>query len=89
MGVSREGKWCTDARASPSSAPTHTRSSCEPTRSTPASAQTVVQAEQAILDAFKAGQSRQLVEVLLPLIGATDLDDWYAGRGARAVDCNT
>uniref|UniRef100_A0A7S0RMB0 DUF1995 domain-containing protein n=1 Tax=Chlamydomonas leiostraca TaxID=1034604 RepID=A0A7S0RMB0_9CHLO len=37
------------------------------------------QAAQAIEAAFRAGIKRQRVELLLPLIGATDLDDWPGG----------
>lgn len=38
----------------------------------------VEQATKACLRAWADGVSRQSVELLLPLIGATDLDDWYA-----------
>jgi hypothetical protein len=33
----------------------------------------------AIETAWQAGVKRQSVELLLPLIGATDLDDWPGG----------
>ncbi|GAB4823859.1 hypothetical protein N2152v2_010905 [Parachlorella kessleri] len=39
----------------------------------------VDQAAAACERAFKAGHSRQRVELLLPLIGATDIDDWPGG----------
>lgn len=39
----------------------------------------VAQAVEAIKSAWEAGISRQRVELLLPLIGATDLDDWPGG----------
>jgi hypothetical protein len=39
----------------------------------------VSQAVQAIQAAWRAGITRQRVELLLPLIGATDLDDWPGG----------
>ena len=38
--------------------------------------ETVQQALAACTRAWEAGQRRQRVELLLPLIGATDLDDW-------------
>ncbi len=38
----------------------------------------VDQALGAIRRAFQDGITRQQVELLLPLIGATDLDDWCA-----------
>jgi hypothetical protein len=38
--------------------------------------QQVNQAVSAVLAAWKDGVSKQRVELLLPLIGATDLDDW-------------
>lgn len=37
---------------------------------------TVRQAEAAITAAFRSGKARQLVEMPLPLTGATELDDW-------------
>lgn len=37
------------------------------------------QAEVAVLKAYEAGVKRQQIELLLPLIGATDLDDWPGG----------
>eukprot|EP00882_Tetradesmus_deserticola_P013115 GHRQ01013908.1.p1 GENE.GHRQ01013908.1~~GHRQ01013908.1.p1 ORF type:complete len:151 (+),score=39.96 GHRQ01013908.1:276-728(+) len=39
----------------------------------------VKQAVAAIEEAWKAGIRRQRIELLLPLIGATDLDDWPGG----------
>lgn len=39
----------------------------------------VNQAVAAIEAAWKAGIKRQRIELLLPLIGATDLDDWPGG----------
>jgi hypothetical protein len=36
----------------------------------------VSQSVQAIEAAWRAGVKRQRVELLLPLIGATDIDDW-------------
>jgi hypothetical protein len=39
----------------------------------------VNQAVTAIEAAWKAGIKRQRIELLLPLIGATDLDDWPGG----------
>eukprot|EP00877_Chromochloris_zofingiensis_P011974 jgi/Chrzof1/702/Cz01g25120.t1 len=39
----------------------------------------VSQAAQAVEAAWRAGVKRQRLEVLLPLIGATDLDDWPGG----------
>ncbi len=39
-------------------------------------AQQTTQAAMAIEAAWKDGMRRQHVELLLPLIGATDLDDW-------------
>jgi hypothetical protein len=36
----------------------------------------VSQAVTAIETAWQAGIKRQRIELLLPLIGATDLDDW-------------
>jgi hypothetical protein len=44
----------------------------------------VKQCERAMLRACEAGISRQRVELLLPLIGATDLDDWCALRALRS-----
>ena len=41
--------------------------------------QQVAQAHAAILAAHASGVKRQHVELLLPLIGATDLDDWPGG----------
>lgn len=41
--------------------------------------QQVAQAVAAIRSAWEAGVTRQRVELLLPLIGATDLDDWPGG----------
>jgi hypothetical protein len=41
--------------------------------------QTAQQALAACRRAFEAGIRRQRVELLLPLIGATDLDDWPGG----------
>ena len=41
--------------------------------------QQTTQATAAITAAYKAGIQRQSVEILLPLIGATDLDDWPGG----------
>lgn len=41
--------------------------------------ETVQQAAAACKRAFEAGVLRQRVELLLPLIGATDLDDWPGG----------
>ena len=43
------------------------------------SAQQTQQAAAAIVSAWKDGVKRQHVELLLPLIGATDLDDWPGG----------
>lgn len=40
--------------------------------------QTTAQAIRATTKAWEDGVSNQKVELLLPLIGATDLDDWYA-----------
>jgi hypothetical protein len=37
----------------------------------------VKQSIDAIESAYKAGTARQRIDVLLPLVGATDLDDWY------------
>ena len=34
------------------------------------------QVEATIREAYNAGQSRQIINALLPLVGATDLDDW-------------
>ena len=45
----------------------------------------VDQAAAACERAFKAGHSRQRVELLLPLIGATDIDDWPGGPLAAAT----
>jgi hypothetical protein len=39
----------------------------------------VQQAAAACRRAWEAGVRRQRVELLLPLIGATDLDDWPGG----------
>lgn len=39
----------------------------------------MAQAAAAITSAWQAGITRQRVELLLPLIGATDLDDWPGG----------
>jgi hypothetical protein len=39
----------------------------------------ISQAVTAIESAWQAGIKRQRVELLLPLIGATDLDDWPGG----------
>lgn len=39
----------------------------------------VAQAAAAVEAAWRAGVQRQSVELLLPLIGATDLDDWPGG----------
>lgn len=45
----------------------------------PTSAQeTVEQATATVLRAYNEGVLRQRVQFLLPLIGATELDDWYA-----------
>lgn len=41
--------------------------------------QTTAQAIRATTKAWEDGVSQQKVELLLPLIGATDLDDWYEG----------
>ena len=41
--------------------------------------ETVAQAVAAVSRAWEAGVQRQRVELLLPLIGATDLDDWPGG----------
>lgn len=41
--------------------------------------QQVQQAHAAIIAAYSSGIKRQHVELLLPLIGATDLDDWPGG----------
>ncbi|KAI3428320.1 hypothetical protein D9Q98_006700 [Chlorella vulgaris] len=41
--------------------------------------ETVQQAAAACIRAFQAGVRRQRVELLLPLVGATDLDDWPGG----------
>lgn len=41
--------------------------------------ETVAQAVAACTRAWEAGVKRQRVELLLPLIGATDLDDWPGG----------
>lgn len=38
--------------------------------------ESVSQARQACQQAIKDGKSRMLLEIILPLIGATDLDDW-------------
>ena len=38
-----------------------------------------VLAQAAAVRAWQAGVRRQRVELLLPLIGATDLDDWPGG----------
>jgi len=35
-----------------------------------------MQARQACQQAIKDGKTRMLLELILPLIGATDLDDW-------------
>ena len=40
------------------------------------SAATAQEARAAVQRAWKAGIKRQRIELLLPLIGATDLDDW-------------
>ena len=37
----------------------------------------MAQAVSASTAAYKAGVKLQKLELLLPLIGATDLDDWY------------
>lgn len=42
-------------------------------------AEQVNQAAAALESAWKAGVKRQRIELLLPLIGATDLDDWPGG----------
>lgn len=39
----------------------------------------MAQAVAAIQSAWEAGVTRQRIELLLPLIGATDLDDWPGG----------
>lgn len=41
--------------------------------------ETAQQAQAAALRAWQDGVKRQRVELLLPLIGATDLDDWPGG----------
>ena len=41
--------------------------------------ETAQQAQAAALRAWQDGIKRQRVELLLPLIGATDLDDWPGG----------
>eukprot|EP00471_Norrisiella_sphaerica_P000426 CAMPEP_0184487956 /NCGR_PEP_ID=MMETSP0113_2-20130426/10436_1 /TAXON_ID=91329 /ORGANISM="Norrisiella sphaerica, Strain BC52" /LENGTH=239 /DNA_ID=CAMNT_0026870399 /DNA_START=383 /DNA_END=1102 /DNA_ORIENTATION=- len=41
--------------------------------------ETANQAFEAVNEGFKDGKTRQQVELLLPLIGATDLDDWPGG----------
>lgn len=41
--------------------------------------ESVSQARQACQQAIKDGKSRMLLEIILPLIGATDLDDWPGG----------
>lgn len=38
--------------------------------------ETAQQARAAVQRAYEAGVTRQRIELLLPLIGATDLDDW-------------
>jgi hypothetical protein len=40
--------------------------------------ETALQALGAASRAYADGLTRQRMELLLPLIGATDLDDWYA-----------
>lgn len=44
--------------------------------------QQVQQAVASIEAGWKAGIKMQRLELLLPLIGATDLDDWPGERGA-------
>jgi hypothetical protein len=44
----------------------------------------VAQAAAACESAWRAGITRQRVEILLPLIGATDLDDWPGGIRQQA-----
>mmetsp|Transcript_44583 Transcript_44583/g.71662 ORF Transcript_44583/g.71662 Transcript_44583/m.71662 type:complete len:313 (+) Transcript_44583:147-1085(+) len=40
---------------------------------------TADQAFEAVKNGFKDGKNRQQIELMLPLIGATDLDDWPGG----------
>ena len=50
---------------------------CRPRQYVPKGPEEVVdQALGAIRRAFADGIARQQIELLLPLIGATDLDDW-------------
>jgi hypothetical protein len=59
-----------------------------PPRTTPVPAsadEQVAQAAAAIESAWRAGHKRQRVELLLPLIGATDLDDWPGAVGGGAL----
>lgn len=50
----------------------------EPDARLPGSKEEIVeQAYRASLAAWKDGIKRQKLEILLPLIGATELDDWY------------
>jgi hypothetical protein len=44
----------------------------------PGPEQATKQVQQAIRTAYENGKQRQIVNALIPLIGATDLDDWYA-----------
>ena len=54
-------------------------SGCRPKQYVPKSPEEVVdQALGAIRRGYKDGIYRQQIELLLPLIGATDLDDWHA-----------
>jgi hypothetical protein len=46
-----------------------------------------IQAAEAIKSAYRAGVKRQCVQLLLPLIGATDLDDWPGGIRQQFKAC--
>lgn len=73
----------------PTKAPLIGFSHCaRPKQYVPKSPEEVVeQALGAIRRAFQAGIRRQQVELLLPLIGATDLDDWCAFAESAFPSC--
>lgn len=63
---------------------------CRPLRTVPLpekAQEQCTQAAEAIKSAYRAGIKRQCVTLLLPLIGATDLDDWPGGIRQQFKAC--
>jgi hypothetical protein len=87
--------WGMSAVRRPRSAPPGARNGRGPSvvsdvRPRPTPPLQVSQAAAAIQSAWEAGVTRQRVSLLLPLIGATDLDDWCAAGlapGAASTAC--